>query len=155
MIDSALNNASEATLALKGNYQHVMDFQVRDYECDLQGIVNNAVYQNYLEHARHQFLLERDVDFVALSEQGINLVVMRIEIDYKSPLRAGSHFWLGSRMKKVSRLKFVFEQDIFLTGSVNSLENLPVINALVTGTAMNDAGKPVRFDGFDGFDFSN
>ena len=149
MIDSALNNASEATLALKGNYQHVMDFQVRDYECDLQGIVNNAVYQNYLEHARHQFLLERDVDFVALSEQGINLVVMRIEIDYKFPLRAGSHFWLGSRMKKVSRLKFVFEQDIFLTGSVNSLENLPVINALVTGTAMNDAGKPVRFDGFD------
>lgn len=149
MIDSALNNASEATLALKGNYQHVMDFQVRDYECDLQGIVNNAVYQNYLEHARHQFLLERDVDFVALSEQGINLVVMRIEIDYKSPLRAGSHFWLGSRMKKVSRLKFVFEQDIFLTGSVSSLENLPVINALVTGTAMNDAGKPVRFDGFD------
>ena len=152
MIDSALNNASEATLALKGNYQHVMDFQVRDYECDLQGIVNNAVYQNYLEHARHQFLLEQDVDFVALSEQGINLVVMRIETDYKSPLRAGSHFWLGSRMKKVSRLKFVFEQDIFLTGSVNSLENLPVINALVTGTAMNDAGKPVRFDGFD---FSN
>ena len=152
MIDSALNNASEATLALKGNYQHVMDFQVRDYECDLQGIVNNAVYQNYLEHARHQFLLERDVDFVALSEQGINLVVMRIEIDYKSPLRAGSHFWLGSRMKKVSRLKFVFEQDIFLTGSVSLLENLPVINALVTGTAMNDAGKPVRFDGFD---FSN
>ena len=149
MIDSALNNASEATLALKGNYQHVMDFQVRDYECDLQGIVNNAVYQNYLEHARHQFLLERDVDFVALSEQGINLVVMRIEIDYKSPLRAGSHFWLGSRMKKVSRLKFVFEQDIFLTGSVSSLGNLPVINAVVTGTAMNDAGKPVRFDGFD------
>lgn len=152
MIDSALNNPSEATLALKGNYQHVMDFQVRDYECDLQGIVNNAVYQNYLEHARHQFLLERDVDFVALSEQGINLVVMRIEIDYKFPLRAGSHFWLGSRMKKVSRLKFVFEQDIFLTGSVSSLENLPVINAVVTGTAMNDAGKPVRFDGFD---FSN
>ena len=149
MIDSALNNASEATLALKGNYQHVMDFQVRDYECDLQGIVNNAVYQNYLEHARHQFLLEQDVDFVALSEQGINLVVMRIEIDYKFPLRAGSHFWLGSRMKKVSRLKFVFEQDIFLTGSVSSLGNLPVINAVVTGTAMNDAGKPVRFDGFD------
>ena len=30
--------------------------EVRDYECDLQGIVNNAEYQHYLEHARHQFL---------------------------------------------------------------------------------------------------
>ena len=89
MIDPALNTTSEATLALQNNYQHVMGFQVRDYECDIQGIVNNAVYQNYLEHARHQFLLERDVDFVALAEQEINLVVIRIEIDYKSPLRAG------------------------------------------------------------------
>ena len=32
-----------------------LKMSVRDYECDLQGIVNNAVYQNYLEHARHQF----------------------------------------------------------------------------------------------------
>ena len=31
-------------------------FSVRDYECDLQGIVNNAVYQNYYEHPRHQLL---------------------------------------------------------------------------------------------------
>ena len=25
---------------------------VRDYECDIQGIVNNAVYQNYLEQIK-------------------------------------------------------------------------------------------------------
>ena len=36
-----------------------VDFTVRDYECDLQGIVNNAVYQNYLEHARH-FIFKKD-----------------------------------------------------------------------------------------------
>jgi len=32
-----------------------LEMRVRDYECDLQGVVNNAVYQNYLEHARHAF----------------------------------------------------------------------------------------------------
>ena len=44
--------------------------KVRDYECDLQGIVNNANYQHYLEHTRHEFLLSTGVSFAALHEQG-------------------------------------------------------------------------------------
>ena len=35
-------------------YQFQLEFQVRDYECDMQGHVNNAVYLNYLEHCRHE-----------------------------------------------------------------------------------------------------
>ena len=30
--------------------------EVRDYECDIQGIVNNANYLHYTEHTRHRFL---------------------------------------------------------------------------------------------------
>ncbi|PCJ15195.1 MAG: 4-hydroxybenzoyl-CoA thioesterase [Gammaproteobacteria bacterium] len=144
MTDVQASEERLATETLQGEYEHVLDFQVRDYECDLQGIVNNAVYQNYLEHARHQFLIEKGLDFVALSAQGINLVVIRVEIDYKSPLRAGDLFWLGSRLKKISRLKFVFEQSIY-----RSEKNVSIINAKVTGTSMNNAGRPVRFKGFD------
>lgn len=29
--------------------------KVRDYECDAQGIVNNANYQHYYEVVRHEF----------------------------------------------------------------------------------------------------
>ena len=31
-------------------YIYELEMKVRDYECDLQGIVNNANYQHYLEH---------------------------------------------------------------------------------------------------------
>ena len=41
---------------------YTVKMSVRDYECDLQGIVNNAVYQNYLEHARHLYLQSKGID---------------------------------------------------------------------------------------------
>ena len=60
---------------------------MRDYECDLQGIVNNSVYQNYLEHAP-RVLLAQGFNFAQLAAKGINLVVVRAELIYKRPLKA-------------------------------------------------------------------
>lgn len=51
------------------NYIYELEMKVRDYECDLQGIVNNANYQHYLEHTRHEFLTSVGVSFAALHEQ--------------------------------------------------------------------------------------
>ena len=59
-------------------YIYELEMKVRDYECDIQGIVNNSVYQNYLEHTRHEFLLENNVSFEQLHLQGIDAVVARI-----------------------------------------------------------------------------
>jgi len=86
---------------------------VRDYECDIQGIVNNAVYQNYLEHARHEFLHEIGIDFTQLCADGIDAVVTRIEMDYKLPLRPRDLFIVKLGMRKQGRIRFVFDQAIF------------------------------------------
>jgi acyl-CoA thioester hydrolase len=93
-------------------HSHELPFEVRDYECDLQGVVNNAVYLHFLEHARHRWLLSLGLDFSALHEQGIDLVVVRIEIDYRFPLRSGDRFTVRSLIGREGRLKTVFNQDI-------------------------------------------
>lgn len=120
--------------------RHTLALDVRDYECDLQGIVNNAVYQHYLEHARHQFLLQIGMDFAALSREGCNLVVIRVEIDYKTPLRSGDRFVVCSNLERVSRLRFAFVQDIYRLP-----ERTPVIQAKVFGTSIDRSGRPKLF----------
>jgi acyl-CoA thioester hydrolase len=88
------------------------ELQVRDYECDLQGIVNNAVYQNYLEHARHEYLNSRGLDFAELTALGVIIVVIRAELDYRQALRPGDRFSVSVAVKRLGRLKLVFEQEI-------------------------------------------
>jgi len=56
---------------------HTLEMTVRDYELDIQGVVNNSVYGNYFEHARHEFLLSNGVNFAKLAHEGIHLVVAR------------------------------------------------------------------------------
>jgi len=114
-----------------------LEMDVRDYECDMQGIVNNSVYQNYLEHTRHQYLKAIHLDFADLTARGINLVVKRIEIDYQSPLRSGDKFVVDVKMERISPLRFGFRQNIY---------RLPdqklIVSALVIGTSINEKGRP-------------
>ena len=114
-----------------------VDFKVRDYECDLQGIVNNSVYFNYLEHARHEFLHANGVDFAQLARDKINLVVMRSEMDYKQSLTPGDEFYVVVEPERISRLKFGFRQTV-----VRKHDEKVMLKALVIGTSVNEQGRP-------------
>ena len=118
-------------------YAHELEFTVRDYECDLQAVVNNAVYQNYLEHARHEFLRARGIDFAEVTAAGINLVVVRAELDYRKSLRSGDRFCVRSLLRKTSRLRFEFHQDVYRLP-----EQTLMLSARITGTSLNSAGRP-------------
>lgn len=90
---------------------HELKMKVRDYECDLQGIVNNANYQHYTEHARHEMLLDLGVSFADLHQRGIDAVVARITLSYKAPLRSCDEFVVRTRVAKEG-IRYVFSQDI-------------------------------------------
>ena len=93
-------------------YIYELKMKVRDYECDLQGIVNNANYQHYLEHTRHEFLSSEGVSFAKLHEEGVDPVVARLTMSFKTPLRSGDEFVSKLYLKKEG-IKYVFYQDIF------------------------------------------
>lgn len=93
-------------------YIYEITLKVRDYECDLQGIVNNANYQHYLEHTRHEFLSSIGLSFAELHDQGVDGVVARINMAFKTPLKSGDEFVSKLYLKKEG-IKYVFYQDIF------------------------------------------
>lgn len=119
------------------DYAFTLEMDVRDYECDIQGIVNNAVYQNYLEHARHAYLKQLGLDFAEYARQGINLVVVRAELDYKQPLMSGDRFRVGLNMERESRIKFAFHQDI-----IRLSDEKLMVRGKIIGTALNPNGRP-------------
>jgi acyl-CoA thioester hydrolase len=123
------------------NHNFSLELCVRDYECDVQGIVNNAVYQNYLEHTRHVYLKSKGIDFVDLALKGINLVVTRAEIDYKYPLKSGDEFIVTAKIVKESPLRFAFYQNIY-----RKTDNKLIVKAKITGTSINKNGRPVVFN---------
>lgn len=111
-------------------YQFDLEMKVRDYECDLQGIVNNANYQHYIEHTRHEFLLSRGVSFAELHERGIDAVVARLNMAFKMPLRSGDRFLSRLAMRKEG-IKYIFQQDIFRLN-----DQKPVIRATVEAVCL-------------------
>lgn len=86
--------------------------EVRDYECDIEGIVNNANYLHYLEHTRHLFLKECHLSFAQMHAKGVDAVVYRMNLQYKSPLRCDNEFVSRLWLEKKG-LRYIFHQDIF------------------------------------------
>jgi acyl-CoA thioester hydrolase len=92
---------------------HLSEFKVRDYECDLQGIVNNANYFHYLEQSRHEFLQSHGIDFKLAHDMGLDLVVAKAEVDFIKPLLPSDKFTVYLEFSREGRLRYIFSQKIF------------------------------------------
>ena len=131
-----MNTSNVFSIALK----------VRDYECDMQGIVNNAVYMNYFEHARHEFLIQQGVNFKQLIDKDVFLIAVKSEIEFKKPLQAQTSFIVTCEFKQKSKVRVVFEQQI-----LNKNNEIMTIGRMESA-AINGAGKDLRLNAI--FDLS-
>lgn len=121
-------------------YQH--EDKVRDYECDLQGVVNNANYLHYMEHTRHEFLLSLGENFSDLHDRGMDLFVARIEIQLKHSLRGGDRY-LSCLNASKDGVKLVMSQDIY------KLPEKELVSRGTVDCVLVDNGKLSRGEYFD------
>lgn len=123
-------------------YIFELEFKVRDYECDLQGIVNNANYLHYFEHTRHEFLDQMNINVLDLHNKGIDPVVARVSMALKTPLTSGDLFISKLYLTKEG-IKYVFHQDLF-----RKSDNRVVAKATIE-TVPTEGGRLVRSELFD------
>ena len=118
--------------------EFTIKMESRDHECDLQGIINNAVYLNYLEHTRHKFLRHIGLDFKKMHSEGVDAVVRRMEIDYRRSLGGMEEFSSHLQTSPKGKLQYVFDQSI---RSETSGEEMVRARTLV---AFVKEGKPIK-----------
>ena len=127
-----------AGMDFKEKYTFALEMEVRDYELDYQGIVNNANYLHYMEHTRHEFCAAAGLTFAEMHRLGIDPVLRHVDIDYRHPLRSDNRFVSCLNIERRGA-RFIFVQDIYLP------DGTPVVKAEVT-VACVENGKLTRGD---------
>ncbi len=117
-----------------------LDFKVRDYEVDSEGIVNNARYLNYMEHTRHEFCAMAGLSFARMRELKMSPVVRKVKIEYIRSLGLGEKFTSSLDLRREGA-RFIFRQWI-----INADGQL-IADALITVVNVID-GRPSRGEEF-------
>lgn len=94
------------------DYLFKTEMTTRDYECDVQGVVNNANYVHYLEATRHAWLQGEGFSFRKWHDEGIDMMVSEIDIRYKTPLKGQEKFLSCLNLHR-DGARFIFDQDIY------------------------------------------
>ena len=78
---------------------------VRFRDVDSMGHVNNAVFLTYIEEARIAYLLPFGAEVT-------NMILARVEIDFRAPLRIGDEIEIGVRPAGVGTKSFELEYEV-------------------------------------------
>jgi acyl-CoA thioester hydrolase len=93
--------------------KHTAIHTVRTYECDTYGHVNNAVYLNYLEYARKEFLTATGFDYKGILDAGYLIPITHIDIRYKASAFIDDKLFIDVEPIKLKKVYGVFRQKVY------------------------------------------
>ncbi len=89
-----------------------VEYRVPFYDTDAMGVVHHANYVRYLELARVRFLQEHDQPYGRYVEQGIHVVVTRVEIQLRRATRFDELLSVTGWLERVRHASFGFGYQI-------------------------------------------
>ena len=89
--------------------------RVRNFQVDSQGIVHNAIYLEYCEIGRFEYVRNLGIQLLptGIFKGGIKINVKRNEINYESPATVDDLLDVYSRISYLKNSSFCFEHLIF------------------------------------------
>ncbi|KAK1425669.1 hypothetical protein QVD17_21024 [Tagetes erecta] len=116
-----------------------VEFDVRDYELDQYGVVNNAIYANYCQHSRRQLMEKIGINIDTIAHTGNAVALSELSIKYIAPLRIGDKFVVRVRISDTSAARVYFEHFIFKIPNEE-----PILEARATVVWLDKSYRPIR-----------
>ncbi len=88
---------------------HTMDVKIYYEDTDCGGVVYYANYLRYMERARTEYLASKGYEVKKLMDEGTIFMVLRAEVDYRSPARYGDTIEIETWVRDITRATMVFE----------------------------------------------
>ncbi len=86
-----------------------MEVHIYYEDTDCGGVVYYANYLRYMERARTEYLASKGQSVKKLMDEGTIFMVLRVEIDYKSPAHYGDTIEIETWVRDATRATMVFE----------------------------------------------
>ncbi|CAL4886265.1 unnamed protein product [Urochloa decumbens] len=124
---------------LRGDKYFQVEMTVRDCELDQYGVVNNAVYADYIEKAREEVASRLGISRCSIASTGKAMALSELKLNYFAPLKRGARFVVKVRVVEIKGARMFVEHFV---------ETLPerklVLQATATVVCLNKDYRPTR-----------